>query len=149
MVWIWKPACLRGKCLKIEWVIGYVWIELILLKLKTKNWKLKTENWKHYSKIIFKCVNSTVRSILMKKLIKNEICGSVNSAWMHSSRKTSQKLRLLFIYRTWTVTSVGEKAWKKKKKKRENAANMDPNCAIVTIGLKWALDMRINHDHDN
>ena len=28
------------------------------------------------------------------------------------------------------------KGVKKKKKKRENAANMDPNCAIVTIGLK-------------
>ena len=29
-----------------------IWIPLILLK---------TENWKHYSKIIFKCVNSNVR----------------------------------------------------------------------------------------
>ena len=26
-------------------------------------WKLKTENWKHYSKIIFKCVNSIVGPI--------------------------------------------------------------------------------------
>ena len=28
--------------------------------LKTENWKLKTYCWKHYSKIIFKYVNSTV-----------------------------------------------------------------------------------------
>ena len=38
-----------------------VWIELILLKLKT-------ENWKHCSKIIFKCVNSTVGLIFNEKL---------------------------------------------------------------------------------
>ena len=31
----------------------------------------------------------------MKKLIKNEICGSVNSASVHCSRKTGQMLRLL------------------------------------------------------
>ena len=44
-----------------------VWIPLILLKI---------ENWKHYSKIIFKCVNSVVRPILMKVLLKKEVCGS-------------------------------------------------------------------------
>ena len=33
-----------------------IWIELILLKLKT-------ENWKHCNKIIFKCVNSAVRTV--------------------------------------------------------------------------------------
>ena len=40
-----------------------VWIELILLKLKT-------ENWKHCSKIIFKCVNSTVGPIFNEKIDK-------------------------------------------------------------------------------
>ena len=38
-----------------------VWIELILLKLKT-------ENWKHCSKIIFKCVNSIVGPIFNEKV---------------------------------------------------------------------------------
>ena len=38
-----------------------VWIELILLKLKT-------ENWKYCSKIIFKCVNSTVGPIFNEKV---------------------------------------------------------------------------------
>ena len=52
----------------------------------------------------------------MKKLIKNEICGDVNSAQMYCSRKTGQMLRLLFIYSTWTLTACeGENAWKKKK----------------------------------
>ena len=54
----------------------------------------------------------------MKKLIKNEICGFVNSAWMHSSWKTGQKLRLLFIYRTWTVPHVGGKGGNLKRSKR-------------------------------
>ena len=57
----------------------------------------------------------------MKKLIKNEIFGSVNSARMHCSWKAGQKLRLLFMYRTWTVAACGEKTCdKKKKKKGEN-----------------------------
>ena len=34
------------------------------------NWKLKTENWKHCSKIIFKCVNSTVRPIFNEKIVE-------------------------------------------------------------------------------
>ena len=38
-----------------------IWIELILLKLKT-------ENWKHCSKIIFKCVNSIVGPIFNEKV---------------------------------------------------------------------------------
>ena len=42
----------------------------------------------------------------MKKLIKNEICESVNSARMHCSRKTGQMLRLLFMYSTWTVATT-------------------------------------------
>ena len=36
--------------------IGSVWIQL------------KTENWKHYSKIIFKCVNSTVGPFFNEKI---------------------------------------------------------------------------------
>ena len=64
-------------------------------------------------------MNSTVRSIFNEKIDKKEICGYMNSARMHCSRKTGQKLRLLFMYRTWTVPLVGEKAWKKKKENVE------------------------------
>ena len=58
--------------------------------------------------------------IFNEKLIKNEICGSVNSAQMYCSRKTGQKLLLLFMYRTWTVAASGEKT-REKKKEKENA----------------------------
>ena len=43
--------------------LGYVWIELILLKLKT-------ENWKYCNKIIFKCMNSNVRPNFNEKVIQ-------------------------------------------------------------------------------
>ena len=35
-----------------------------------KTYLTETENWKHYSKIIFKYMNSTVRLIFNKKVIK-------------------------------------------------------------------------------
>ena len=67
--------------------------------------KLKTENWKHCSKIIFKCVNSTVRPIFNKKVVKN---------W--------------YLWVPWTIygcTVHAESQYsqlkKKKKKKAENA----------------------------
>ena len=49
---------------------------------------------------------------LMKKLLKNEVCGSVNSAQMYYSRKT------------WSTTATGEK---KKKRERENARLKNAN----------------------
>ena len=43
---------------------------------------LKTENWKHFNKIIFKCVNSTVRSNFKVAFLKKKILASlVNSTW--------------------------------------------------------------------
>ena len=67
---------------------------LILLLLK-----LKTENWKYYSKIIFKCVNSIV--------------GHINSAWT----VCEQYVNSIFcpLYSIFTV-HVQEK----KKKRQEN-----------------------------
>ena len=53
---LWNNLC--------DWLlihIGSVYIKLILLKLKI-------ENWKHYSKIIFKCVKSTVGLIFNEKV---------------------------------------------------------------------------------
>ena len=84
---------------------------------------------------------------LMKKLIKNEICGSVNSARMHCSRKTDQKLQLLFMYRTWTVPSVGGKGVKKKKKKEGKCRNLKRSkrgsklCLNKNIPCKYFLLM--------
>ena len=81
------------------WFLGSVWIELILLKLKT-------ENWKHCSKIIFKCVNSTVGPIFNEKIDKkwnlwvseqctdtlftenwSKVAAIVHLPYMNSSRK--------------------------------------------------------------
>ena len=58
--------------LLLKQLLGSVWIGLILLKLKTYCWN-------HCSKIIFKCVNSTVGPIFNEKVAKNGICGSMNS----------------------------------------------------------------------
>ena len=53
--------------------------EIIMVCLNTTYF---TENWKHYSKIIFKCVNSTVRPIFNEVLLKkNRFVSLMNSAW--------------------------------------------------------------------
>ena len=67
---------------------GSIWIEFILLKLKN-------ENWKHYSKIIFKCVNSIVRPIFNEKVV--EKCNLWDPSTVHGYTVhcwLSQKVRL-------------------------------------------------------
>ena len=44
-------------------IFNCIQTELILLKLKTKNWK-------HYTKIIFKYVNSAIKLIFNEKIIE-------------------------------------------------------------------------------
>ena len=51
--------------------LGSVWIQPILLK---------TENRKHYSKIIFKCVNSFVGPIFNYFFLNKVVVGPMNSA---------------------------------------------------------------------
>ena len=60
----WIPVNSIGK-ISDGWIrdIESVWIELILLKLKT-------ENWKHCSKIIFKYVNNAIGPIFNEKIDK-------------------------------------------------------------------------------
>ena len=53
--------------------VGSIRIQLILLKI---------ENQKHSNKIIFKCVNSAVRSIL-KIFLNKVVVGPVNCALCH------------------------------------------------------------------
>ena len=77
-------------------LIGFVWIELILLKLKT-------ENWKHCNKIIFKCVNSTVRPIFNEKVEKK---WSLWDPW---------RVHLCTVHKR----SVNSCDWKKEKKKEK------------------------------
>ena len=71
-----------------------VWIELILLKLKT-------ENWKHCNKIIFKYMNNFVRPIVNKKV------GEKWSSWNP------------WIVHGYTVHCwLGQQLWLKQKKKK-------------------------------
>ena len=76
----------------------------------------------------------------MKKLMKNEICGSVNSAQMHCSLWKSQHLRLLFNEQCMNSSCISLKRVKAKKKKEKrkkrtktqlvtnaDAASMNPN----------------------
>ena len=63
--------------------------------------KLKTENWKHCSKIIFKCINS--------------VLGPVNSTWAVHKQYMNNVFGPLHGKIMWFYCS------RKKKKKRENA----------------------------
>ena len=78
----------------------------------------------------------------MKKLIKKEICGSMNSARMYCSRKNGQKLRLLFMYRTWTVAAYGGKTREKKRGGGGNAT-LYPNITLIIMGLVNKLKDRL------
>ena len=77
------------------WYLGSVWIGLILLKLKIYYWN-------HCSKIIFKCVNSTVRPIFNEK-VTEKLC-----LWV-----CKQCINVLF-----TVEKSTKPAIEKKKKKK-------------------------------
>ena len=69
----------------------------------------------------------------MKKLIKNEICGSVNSAQMHCSLKKVNICGYCSLNSSCTPPKTRENK-KKKKKKNENATslNADAISAIQT-----------------
>ena len=84
----------------------------------------ETENWKHYSKIIFKCVNSVVGPIFNEKIVKK---------WYLWVRE--QCMNALF-----TVEKSTFKAESKKKRETEtriaanmDAANADPNGTLFII----------------
>ena len=138
--------------LALSWslrVIGSVWIGLILLKLKIYCWN-------YCSKIIFKCVNSTVGPIFNEKIDKkwnlwvrkqyirvlftenwSNVAATVHVPYMNSSRK-------------WEENAWKKKKRKKKKRKKErekrsnwNAGNANPNTHLIFInrtdqtGRRW------------
>ena len=102
--------------------LGCVWIELIFAE--TENW-----NWKHCSEIIFKCVNSVVGPIFNKKVVKNVICGTVNSTYMHCSQLTKSTIA----------------GWKKKKKeenvekKRRRGFHCKPNGHLIFLVMEYTI----------
>ena len=92
------------------------------------SWKLKTENWKHCSKIIFKCVNSTVGPIFNEKIDKKW------NLWVHeqciyawfmknwSNIAATVHVQYMNSSRLWGITRVLQKKKKKSKRRNGNAA---------------------------
>ena len=103
----------------IDWLDSFniylrsVWIELILLKLKTENTvaKLFLNRW-----IV------SWDPFFMKKLLKSEICGSYELCTGPTNvlkMLKSQNFWLLFMHSTWTVAFVSNYACNQKKKKKQ------------------------------
>ena len=91
---------------------GSVWIGLILLKLKIYCWN-------HCSKIIFKCVNSTVGPIFNEKIAKKWNLWVYKQYIMHCLWQKSQHLWLLFIEQYINSNRVLPKRVKKKRKEKK------------------------------
>ena len=91
--------------------LGFVWIELILLKLKTYCWN-------HCSKIIFKYINSTVGPIFNEKVTEKW------NLWVYEQctdilfTEKSQHLRLLFMHCSLNSSRTPPKTRENKKKKK-------------------------------
>ena len=102
----------------IHYILGSVWIELILLKLKTKNWK-------HCSKIIFKYVNSTVGPIFNEKIAEKW------NLWVHEQCTYALFTREKSTFAAtvqWTVAAFLQNVWKQKKKKKEQK---EQKCSLL------------------
>ena len=109
---VWKG--LVGHSIPSMEASGSVWIGLILLKLKIYCWN-------HCSKIIFKCVNSTRGPIFNEKVAKKWNLWVHKQYIMHCLRRKVNICGYCSLNSTWTVTAFCQNAWKKKKKKTQNA----------------------------
>ena len=108
-----RQICCRMHEIQLGYMhLGSVWIEFILLKLKTYCWN-------HCSKIIFKCVNSIVGPIFNEKVVKKWNLWVHKQYTMHCLRQKSQPLLLLFIEQYRNSNRVLPKRMKKKKKKKK------------------------------
>ena len=107
----------------------FPWVDMVNTMLSfrvcldtAENWKLKLKTEKHCSKIIFKCVNSTVGPIYNEKVAKKW------NLWIHKQwnlcwkGEKSQILRLLFMNSSrnskWTEKKIGLICVKKKKERK-------------------------------
>ena len=98
-----------------------------------RTYSAETENWKHCSKIIFKCVNSTVGPIFNEKNgWKVEFVGP----WtMHGYIVHHGKVNLCGYYSmnsAWTVAALLLKCVKKKKAETRWKQNVDAISRIQT-----------------
>ena len=78
-----------------------------------------TKNWKHYSKIIFKCVNNTVWPFFF--FFNKVVVGSVNSTWtVHKQCVNSDEQCYLSPK---SKKQVNQKKKKKRKMQTQNAGS--------------------------
>ena len=115
-------------------ILGSVWIELIFAE--TKNW-----NWKHYSKIIFKCVNSAIGPIFNEKNCwKVEFVG----LWtVHRSLFTVEKSTFTAIVQWTVVALLPETREKRKKKEKENTKREFTNTHAASAQSKLAFSLNL------
>ena len=114
------------------WPLRHVWIELILLKLKTYYWN-------YCSKIIFKCVNSIVGPIFNEKVIKkwNLWVYKHKQYIIHYLRQKNQHLLLLFIKQYINSNHVFLKRVKKKIKKKKKQRRRENAVPKLTLFLNF------------
>ena len=99
------------------------------------------ENWKHYSKIIFKCVNSTVGPIFNEKVA--EKWNLWVSCTVHGTHKIDKgaKKSTNYGYCSWTVAVVPLNAWAAKKKKGKKKKKEETQTWNTTSGSKPHLSL--------
>ena len=98
--------------------------------------KLKTENWKHYSKIVFKCVNSTVQPIFNEKIVEK---------WGLWVPWTVHETHWCAYFAVWTVIGWKVKNNDAKKKKKNKQTNVDANATKI-IRIQTAPNFNIHRE---
>ena len=76
---------------------------------------------------------------LMKKLIKNEICGSVNSAQMHCSLKKVNICDYCSLNSSRTPPKTRENKKKKKNKTQTRFIKRESKQRLIVLSGRWAL----------
>ena len=120
------------------------------------NWKLKLKTEKYCSKIIFKCMNGTVRPIFNEKVAEKWnlwVCKqcTVCTDWL----KRMRKVKLCGYYslnNAWTIPiSLTNACQKKKKRKKRKEKRQTPNANAqskrslsTNVESSWSLDIRIH-----
>ena len=99
---MWKIEISIVVCVQTTWPLSLEACDMGPFGLNLLLLKLKTENWKQCSKIIFKCVNSTVWLIFNIFFMNKVTVGLINST-----------ATVLF------VPSFLQNAWNEKKKKKK------------------------------
>ena len=117
-------------------LLGCVWIEFILLKLKT-------ENWKHCSKIIFKCVNSAAGPIFNEKIDKKwnlwvhkQCTGPLIDRNVKKTRPNSTEQYSSFALVPWNTCR------KEKKKSKTQKQNSDVGTKHTLSKDGWSICLK-------